>query len=167
MKISSFLFACLLIFSFSCKDKDDAIPQISLDGTFEHAIENQETGLWFVSQYVFHADGKMQLYHLLRESKNGPTLGYTFYQRSTYTLRGTSFSQTIQRAYGVDLDSFPEGFAENLQDLKEINPSGLKGPKGTLKRLENGNKISILFECNDTLGELASCLGELIYDKVE
>ena len=165
MKISNYLFAFLLIFTFSCQDKEDSIPQITLDGTYELATENTDTKLWYVTQYVFNPDGKLQVYHLLRETKDGPAIGYTYYQRSNYSLRGTSFSHTIQRAYRVDEDKNPEGFAEDLEDLISVDLGGYTGAKGTLRQLESGNKIALIFECNDTPGN-AMCLGEQEYEKV-
>ncbi len=68
------------------------------------------------------------------------------------------------KSFYLDHEKFPEGYAEDLEELIESEMGGFSESKGTLKRKNNGKKISILFECNDML---AMCIGEQFYTKVD
>lgn len=162
-----------LLFAFilftSCKDEDDTIPQSFLSGTYEIATENTNSGVWYISQYIFKLDGTYEQLGLMRESQFGSALGYTSLGKGTYSLRGEEFVTNLTEVYLVNFENFPDGYAENLADLeKQELQKVFAESKGILKKLENGAKISIVFECNDMLtGKLSMCIGERVYDRVD
>lgn len=159
------LFAAILF--TSCKE--DELPQNFLNNTYERSGQNTDTGIWYASQYRFKSDGTYEQFGILRESENGDDLGYSHYSKGTYSLRGEDFITRMTESSFVNYEEFPEGYAESLEDLEaQEMPTESIELKGTLKTLENGAKISILFECNDMLtGALANCIGEQVYDRVE
>jgi len=163
-----YLFFAVLLFT-SCKDEDDTVPQSFLNGTYEAAGENTDTGIWYVSQYIFHADGTYEYLHLLRDEKNGDDLGYWGYSKGSYSLRGEDLVLRLTESFALNHEDFPGGYAERLEDLEAQGLSAdFVESKGTLKRLDSGEKISLLFECNDMLsGYFSMCMGELVYDRVD
>lgn len=162
-----YLFFAVILLA-SCNDDNDN-PNNFLSGTYEIAWENTDTGIWFVDQYVFKSDGTYEYLHLLREEKNGDDLGYHGYSKGTYSLRGEDFTLKMTEASTLNYDDFPQGYTEALENLEAQEMSvDFVESEGTLKKLDSGKKISILFECNDMLTEsLASCIGELVYDRVD
>lgn len=164
MKISNYFLLLFSILLLSCKDEDDQIPLSFLDGTYEWANENTETNIWYVNQYVFKTDGTFETFQYLRNSQDGPNLGMTYYSKGTYTLRGEEFTITLGESYGLDYEKFPEGYAASVEDLDQIDITQFSESKGTLNQLEGGERISILFECNDML---AMCMGAQEYVKVD
>lgn len=163
-RVCYFLFFVVFLFT-SCKD--DEVPQSFLSGTYEIASENAETGIWYVQQYAFRADGTYDYSNFLRESENGSTLGFFYHAKGTYTLRGEDLALRINEASLVNYEEYPEGYTESLEDLETQQSSAdFVESRGILKKLDSGARISLLFECNDTIGHLAMCIGELIYVKV-
>ena len=169
MKNSLYFLLFAFILFASCKDGDDAVPQSFLDGTYEVAGENTDTGIWYVQQYTFKADGTYEFVILLRESQNGSDLGYTYYAKGTYILRGEDFVAKVTETYQLDYEEYPDGYAESLEDLEAQELSAeFSESKGVLKRMNDGDKISLVFECNDMLtGMTSMCIGELVYDRVD
>lgn len=158
------LFAGIL-FS-SCKDEE--APQSFLNATYEKATENTDTGIWYVSQYIFHSNGTYEQLYTMRGRKDGDDLGFASYYKGTYSLRGEDFNTRMTEAHSVNHEEFPEGYVERLEDLEAQSMSALSIElKGTLKRLDGGKKIALLFECNDTIGYSAMCMGEEIFDRVD
>ena len=161
-----YLFFAVILFA-SCKDEDDSIPLGYLDDSYELAQENTDSGIWYVSQYHFKSDGTVELFYILRESQNGPDLGYSSYTKGTYMLQGQDFSVKRLESFSLDSENFPEGYTEDLEELTENELGPFAESKGTLKRINNGDKIAILFECNDVIGMLTMCIGEQVYDRVD
>jgi len=163
-----YLFFAVLLFT-SCKDENDTVPQSFLNGTYETAGENTDTGIWYVSQYIFNAEGTYEYLHLLRESEHGDDLGYWGYSKGSYSLRGEDLVLKMTESFTLNHEDFPGGYAESLEDLEAQGLSAdFVESKGTLKRLNSGEKISLLFECNDMLsGYFSMCMGELVYDRVD
>jgi hypothetical protein len=158
------LFAGIL-FS-SCKDEE--APQSFLNATYEKATENTDTGIWYVSQYIFHSNGTFEQLFTKRDSKAGDDLGFAGYYKGTYSLRGEDFNKRMTEWYSVNHEEFPEGYVERLEDLEAQSMSAqFIESKGTLKRLDGGEKIALLFECNDVIGHSAICIGEEIFDRVD
>ncbi len=162
MKNLRYIFILAVILLASCKD-DEATPNY-LNGTYENSGFNSETGISYVSQYIFAADGSYERISFLREE--GQNLGYNFYSKGSYTLRGEEFSMQDGQMAGVNYDEYPEGYVETLDLLEDysIEPTV---SKGVLRQLEGGEKIAILMECNDVIVFSSMCIGELIYDKVD
>ena len=161
-----FLLFAVILFT-SCKDEE--VPQSYLNGTYELAGENTDTGNWGISRYVFGADGTYERFGIRRESEDGEDLGYSNYSKGTYSLRGEEFITQMTESSFANYEEYPDGYAENLNDLEaqEMSAESVE-LKGTLKRLDSGEKISILFECNDMLpGMLSNCIGEQVYDRVD
>jgi hypothetical protein len=159
-----YLFFAVILFT-SCKDEDDTAPQDFLNDTYEVVGENTDTGIWYVRQYAFKADGTYEYFILLRESESGSDLGYSYYIKGTYTLRGQELVTKVTESFALDYEAYPDGYAESLSDLEaqDILPQYAES-KGVLKRMNDGEKISLVFECNDIL---ASCVGEQVYDRVD
>jgi hypothetical protein len=158
------LFAVLSL--SSCKDEET--PQTFLDATYESAHENSDTGIWHVSQIIFHSNGTFEQLYLMRDSKAGAVIGYSAHSRGTYSLSGEDFSMRRREAFSVNSEKFPDGYVASLADLEaQTLVANFVESKGTLKRLDSGKKISILFECNDILGPVAMCMGEQVYDRVD
>ncbi|WP_111668836.1 hypothetical protein [Algoriphagus litoralis] len=170
MKFSYFYFLLISVFFLSCTKDDEQLPLSFLEGTYEKASENTDTNIWYVNQYVFKLDGTYETFQFLRNSEDGPNLGVAYYSKGTYTLRGEDFVLNRTDAAGVNFEEFPEGYAPSLAELDPIDVSGSAPAKGTLSQLENGEKISILFECNDMLSEnntLNFCIGAQEFVKVD
>jgi hypothetical protein len=102
----------------------------------------------------------------LRATESGENIGFTYISKGNYTLRGNVFSVQETEGFNVDNDRFPEGFVESIADLTNRSQSHYPASKGTLEKLEGGNKISILFQCNDTFST-SNCIGALKYIKVD
>lgn len=158
------LFATTLL--SSCKDEE--APQIYLSATYETASENSDTGIWHVSQYIFHPNGTFEYLYLLRDSQVGEDLGFVSYSKGTYSLRGEDFSIRMTEAFSVNYEDFQHGYVERLEDLETQAMSAVYiESKGSLRRLDGGKKIALLFECNDIIGHLAMCMGEQVFDRVD
>lgn len=169
MKISYFYFLFISVLLISCIKDDEQLPLSFLEGTYELANENTDTNIWYVNQYVFKSDGTFETFQFLRASKDGPNLGVANYSKGTYTLRGEEFIVDRNEAAGVNHEEFPEGYAASVADLVPFDVSPFAAAKGTLILLEEGKKISILFQCNDMLSEnntLNFCIGAQEYVKV-
>lgn len=166
MKLSSYFFLMISILLLSCNKDDEQLPLSFLDGTYEWANENTETNRWFVSQYVFNPDGTYESYGYLRATESGDNIGFTNISKGNYTLRGNFFSVQETEGFNVDYEQFPEGFVESIAELTKRNQTQFPESKGTLEQLEGGNKISILFPCNDTFSS-SNCIGALEYTKVD
>ncbi len=170
MKFSYFYFLLFAVLLLSCDKDDEQLPLSFLEGTYELANENTDTNIWYVNQYVFKLDGTYETFQFLRDTKDGPNLGVAYYSKGTYTLRGEEFITTSTEAAGVNYEEFPEGYADSLAELDPIEVSESAPSKGILKQMEEGEKISIVFECNDTFSEnfiLLSCIGVQEYVKVD
>jgi hypothetical protein len=154
------VFAVFLI--TSCKD-DDA-PRSFLNGTYENVGTNTETEISYVGRYIFKADGTYERISLVK--KDGQLLGYQYYSKGVYTLRGIDFSRRETESFGVNVDKYPDGYAGSLEELEDngFNPNELKG---TLRQIDRGEKIAILMECNDVIGYSSMCIGEQVYERVE
>lgn len=166
MKLSNYIILIFSLLSLSCTKDDEQSPLSNLDGTYEWASENTETNRWFISQYVFNPDGTFESYGYLRVAENGGNIGFSYFSKGNYSLRGNVFSVQETAGFNVDNDRFPEGFVENIADLTNRSQSQYPESKGTLDQLEGGNKISIRFECNDTFTS-SNCIGTLEYTKVD
>lgn len=164
MKISYFYLFLFSILLVSCNEEEDQLPQSFLDGTYELARENTDTNIWYASQYVFKSDGTFETFQYARNSKDGPNLGVTSYSKGTYSLRGEEFTVTFTESYAVDYEKYPEGIAPTVTDLDRQEASPSTVIEGTLNQLEDGAKISILYECNDIL---SNCIGTQEYVKVD
>jgi hypothetical protein len=160
------LYLLLAVFTFSsCKDEET--PQTFLNATYEMSHEYSDTGIWYASQYIFQSNGTYEQLYLLRASKAGDVIGYLSHSKGAYSLRGEDLSVRATEYSSVNHETFPEGYVTRLADLEAQSMSAdFIESKGTLKRLDGGKKISILFECNDMIG-LAMCTGELVYDRIE
>lgn len=170
MKTSYTLFLFLSVFLLSCTNDDEQLPLSFLEGTYEQASENTDTNIWYVNQYVFKLDGTYKTFQFLRNTEGGPNLGVAYYSMGTYTLRGEEFLIDRNEAAGVNFEEFPEGYVSTIGDLDPIDISQSAPAKGSLKQLEEGEKISIAFECNDTLSEnntINLCIGAQEYDRVD
>jgi hypothetical protein len=170
MKIASVYFLLFSVLFISCTKDDEQLPLSFLEGTYEKASENTDTNIWYVNQYVFKLDGTYETFQYLRNSQDGPNLGVAYYSKGTYTLRGEEFVTDRTEAAGVNFEEFPEGYAPSLAELDPMDISESAPAKGTLSQLDNGEKISILFECNDMLSEnntLNLCIGAQEFVKVD
>lgn len=154
------IFAVFLI--TSCTEEET--PKSYLSGTYENVGTNTETGISYVSQYIFRADGTYERISLFK--KDGQLLGYQYYSKGVYTLRGNDFSKRETESGGVNVEKYPDGYVELLDELEDngFNPNE---SKGTLRQIDLGKKIAILMECNDLIRFSSLCIGELIYDKVD
>lgn len=169
MKFSYFYLLMFSVLLLSCNKDDEQLPLSFLDGTYEQASENTDTNIWYVNQYVFKLDGTYETFQFLRNTQDGPNLGVAYYSKGTYTLRGQDFILNRTEAAGVNYEEFPEGYVASIADLDPMDVSESAPAKGTLSQLENGDKISILFECNDMLSEnntLNFCIGAQEFVKV-
>lgn len=164
MKLSLYFLLFTVLLFTSCKE--DEVPQNFLSGTYELAQENTDTGIWYVHQYVFKSDGTVEIFYILRTTKTGPDLGYSSYTTGTYTLRGEEFTLKRLKNFSLDYEKFPEGYTPELEELTESEMGPFAESKGTLKRQNNGEKISILFECNDVIGFQSMCIGEQKFVRV-
>ncbi len=153
-------FAVFLI--ISCKDDED--PQSFLNGTYEHAGTNTETGISYVSQYIFQIDGTYERISLLRDGNQ--LLGYSFYSKGNYTLSGDDFTIQVGQMAGLNYEDHPEGYVERLDLLEDYSIDPMES-KGTLRQLDRGKKLAILMECNDVIGFSSMCIGEQVYEKVD
>jgi hypothetical protein len=170
MKFSYLYFLMFSVLLLSCNKDDEQLPLSLLDGTYEQASENTDTNIWYVNQYVFKLDGTYETFQFLRDTEDGPNFGVTYFSRGTYTPRGEEFSVSRSESYSLDYEKFPVGYAASVEDLDEQELTLFADSKGTLTKLNGGNKISILFECNDMLSEnftLLMCIGAQEYVKVD
>ncbi|WP_343847944.1 hypothetical protein [Algoriphagus jejuensis] len=159
--IKSLIFLFLAVFLVtSCKE--DEAPQDYLEGTYENAGFNSDSGVSYVSQYTFQADGTYERISLLR--KDGQLLGYNFYSNGTYTLRGEEFTLWDREMAGVNHDVHPDGYVESLELLEEYDIEPHQS-NGVLRQLHGRDRIGIQMECSDLL--LAMCIGEQIFDRVD
>lgn len=161
------LFATVLF--TSCKEDEDPIPQSFINGIYENSRQNTDSGLWYINRYEFNSDGTYKNYQIVRENQHGPDLGYSYHTKGTYVLRDENFSIAVSEANAVNYEDYPDGYTESLANLEvqEISTT-YRESSGVLRKLENGKKIGIVFECNDTLSSIqAICIGELLYDKVD
>ena len=158
-------FAALSVLLLSCNKDDETLPLSTLSGTYEWAMENTDTGIWHVSQYIFHEDGSFTHHVLQRTALSDGQLGISYSSSGTYTLRGEEFGSTTLKNFGVNYEEYPDGYAPSLEQLEEMEVnSTFAESKGTLKQLDNGSSISLLFECNDVL---AMCIGEQVFQRVD
>jgi hypothetical protein len=156
-----FLMFAALLFT-SCND--DEVPQIFLSGTYEKVLENPDTGVWYSNQLRFKSDGTLERYSIARESENGTDLGFSYYSKETYILKGEEFvTKQIESSHLKD-ENYPTGYTENLEDLEmQELAADAREFTVTLRRLDSGERISISSKC----GPLENCIGEQIYDKVD
>lgn len=170
MKLSNFIILMFSVLLLSCNKDDEQLPLSFLEGTYELSNENTDTNIWYVNQYVFKLDGTYETFQFLRNSEDGPNLGVAYFSKGTYTLRGEEFVIDRTEAARVNYEEFPEGFVPNIADLDPMDVSESAPAKGVLKQLEEGEKISIVFECNDMLSEnntINLCIGAQEYVKVD
>lgn len=160
MKNAYYLLFFAVVLLTSCKE--DEVPQSFLNGTYEHTGTHTDTGISYVSQYIFDVDGTYERISLLREE--GQLLGYNFYSKGTYTIRGEKFAVRDEQMAGVNHDNYPDGHVQSLDQLTDYVIEASES-KGNLRRLDGESRIGIQMECTDLL--LAMCMGEMIYDKVE
>lgn len=157
---------CFLVFAIflitSCRE--DESPQSYLNGTYENTGTNSETGISYVSQYIFKGDGTFERIGLMRQ--DGQLLGYNFYSKGTYSLHGEEFTVSDGQMAGVNYGDYPEGYVASLELLENYAIEPLES-KGTLRQLDGGDRIGILLECNDMIGYAAMCMGEQIYEKID
>lgn len=161
------LFATVLF--TSCKEDEDPIAQSFINGIYENSQQNTDSGLWYISRYEFNSDGTYKNYQIVRENQHGPDLGYSYHTKGTYVLRDENFSIAVSEASAVNYEDYPDGYTESLANLEvqEISTT-YRESSGVLRKLENGKKLGIVFECNDMLSSIqALCIGELLYDKVD
>ncbi|MCE7057826.1 hypothetical protein LZF95_24295 [Algoriphagus sp. AGSA1] len=161
------LFATVLF--TSCKEDEDPIPQSFINGIYENSQQNTDSGLWYVNRYEFNSNGTFDNFQIIRENQRGPDLGYSYHTKGTYLLRGENFSIAVTDTYAVNYEDYPDGYTDSLANLEvqEISTT-FRESSGVLRELENGNKLGIVFECNDMLSSIqAMCIGELLYDKVD
>lgn len=167
MKKFIYLFAPLLALAFSCSDDRDQLPLSFLDGTYELATQNTDTGLWYVNQLIFTTNGTLTAQTLVRDSADGENLGWYSYATGTYELRGEEYTVDIASFYRLEFES-EEPYVQQGDLVLEEEYSPEPGT-GRLRQLENGQKIAIVFPCNDTPGaEISSnCLGEQEYQRID
>lgn len=162
MKNSMFFLLFAALSFTSCND--DEVPQIFLTGTYEKVLENPDTGVWYASQLRFKSDGTYERITVARESRNGADLGYSYYSKAIYTLKGEEFVNKLTEISILKDEDYPTGYTESLEDLEEQElPADTGESKLTLKRLNGGEKISLFATC----GPLENCVGEQVYDRVE
>ena len=166
MKKFIYLFALLLFHLFSC-NQEDQLPLSFLDGTYERANENTDTGLWYIQQLIFSADGSLTQQTLVRNSRDGEDLGWYSYSTARYQLRGEEYTIDTESHYRLEFESEEPYVAQEELVLEEgYSPD----PQiGSLRELDSGQKIAIAFPCNDTpgLGISSNCIGELEYERVD
>lgn len=169
MKLSNYIILMFSMLLLSCNKNDEQLPLSFLEGTYEQASENTDTNIWYVNQYEFKLDGTYETFQFLKNSEDGPNLGVAYYSKGTYTLRGEEFVIDRTEAAGVNFEDFPAGYVASVADLDPLGVSESAPSKGTLQQFEEGEKISILFECNDMLSEnntLNFCIGAQEYIKI-
>lgn len=88
-------------------------------------------------------------------------MGYSYYSNGTYTLRGEEFVTKVTEILLLKDEDWPTRYTESLE-VQEL-PAEAPESKGTLKRLDGGAKISLVYKC----GPLENCIGEQIYDRVD
>lgn len=162
MKVSLILASVLLIGLVSCNQDEELLPTTTISGVYENAIFNPDLDFWYVNTYTFIQDGSFEQSSTVRETQKGPDLGFVSHSTGSYVLRGEEFRVTRQTMNRIesDLDEYYVS-KTSLVPVSDFDPAELKG---RLKMLEQGDKIALVFECNDIL--LGICLGELIYDRV-
>lgn len=166
MKKFIYYFAPLLILALSCSEDRDQLPLIFLDGTYERVNQNTDTELWYINQLIFSSDGTLTQQTLVRESADGDNLGWYSYATGTYELRGEEYTIDIESFYRLEFES-EEAYVQRDELVLEEEYSP-EPQTGRLRQLDEGQKIAIVFPCNDTpgLGISSSCIGELEYELV-
>ncbi|GAB3230464.1 hypothetical protein J0A67_16590 [Algoriphagus aestuariicola] len=154
------VFAVFLI--TSCKD--DEAPRSFLNGTYERTGIISETGIYYVLQYIFTVDGTFERITLVRQ--DGLLLGYNYYAKGTFKLRGEEFTLLHVQMAGLNYEDYPEGYVESLDLLEDYSIEPMES-KGTLRQIDRGEKIAILMECNDVIGYSSMCIGEQVFEKVD
>lgn len=158
----SIYFLVFAVFLFtSCKE--DEAPQSFLIGTYEIAGQISDTEIFYVSQYIFNSEGGYERISLFREEG---LIGYQYYSKGAYTLRGESFSMRETKMAGVNVEEYPDGYVGLLEELEDngFNPNE---SKGTLRQIDQGEKIAILMECNDLISFPSMCIGEQVYVRLD
>ncbi|WP_192347312.1 hypothetical protein [Algoriphagus sp. Y33] len=166
---SVYLLLFVAILFTSCKEDEDPISLSYLSGAYENARQNTDSGLWYIDRYEFNQDGTYEKFQIVRESQKDSDLGYSYHAKGTYLLRDENFSIAVTDVNAINYEEYPEGYAESLASLEAQEMStNYRESNGVLRKLENGNKLGIVFECNDTItGVQLMCIGELLYDKVD
>jgi hypothetical protein len=164
MKQSFFLAFALMISLASCNQDEELLPSTPISGVYESADFNPGLALWFVNSFTFFQDGSYELARTAREIQNGTDLGFMYHETGSYVLRGEEFRVTpstfIARESGSDELYVPKS---SLVPAQGFVPTETKG---TLRMLDQGQKIALLFECKDMELSLSICLGEQIYNLV-
>jgi len=149
---------------FSCKDDDELKPLgLHFSGTYERSNYAEEDGIWYVHSLVFQDNGDLEQRTTIRESEHGEDLGYAGLVLGTYELQTDELTWDLEEFYFWASEDPEElyGPRTGLVPLEEATPVS---QTGTLEQRDEGNKIAIVFPCNDVR---ASCIGEMIYTKVD
>lgn len=86
--------------------------------------------------------------------------------RETIRLAARIFSTVQTKMAGVNYADHPDGYTNNLDELEAYQIDPYKS-KGRLRRIDGGEKISILMECNDVIGLSSMCIGEQVFVRVD
>ncbi|GAA0877244.1 hypothetical protein GCM10009119_02120 [Algoriphagus jejuensis] len=166
----TFLFLVLTALLFtSCKEEEDTIPQSELAGTYEISNEINATGIWMVNQYIFAADRTMEQIGLMRDSEKGGVLGYVYYTRGSYSIRGFNLVISMTEAYTLNYQANPKGYAETIEELKAATLSAeFVDFNGRVIRAAAGTKTSIALVCSEIIGPTpTNCVGERVFYRVD
>lgn len=87
-----FPFALLAVFSalISCTEKEE--PVSPLVGTWENRIFVDSLDVWFVETLEIKNDTLFDNFQTVRDTEDGPDLGYRFFSEARYSFEGNIFS---------------------------------------------------------------------------
>ncbi len=102
MKYLSLFSLLLLSCSFTaCDDDNEELPN-QLVGTWENRSFVDSVNYWVVNTLEFKNDSVYQYRTTVRDSENGPDLGYRFFYDDNYEWNGNTFTYSPDLAAWID-----------------------------------------------------------------
>ena len=166
MKKQFLLLTLITLVLFSCQKEDD-VPSIFLEGTYQSELEFTEGNPVYSSKMIFTGSGNVRIEHFVIpiDSQESCLRGYS---EGTYVLQGEKFILSLSTSFGQDPAAFDisGGCVPKEQLVNNLNPTN-RTQTGILVLDNENDSFLFSYTCNDVLGYMINCVGPQTYTKVD
>ena len=166
MKKQILLLTILVLALYSCK-KEDNVPSVFLEGTYQTQLESSEGNPVYSSEITFSRSGNVLIEHFITPA-NSELRCLRGYSEGTYSLKGEDFTFSFTSSLGPDPATFDisDGCVPKDQLVSNLNPTN-PTQTGTLVLSDSHDSFLLEYTCNDMLGGMNNCIGAQVFTMVE